>query len=169
MNRFLLAIGVMTALAAPSVARSADASTSYGAGPHGYDWQIGTWSCTNPTPSAVSGPAHQTMTVTRTASGALLFHSTGTNFDVTSYNVYVPSKKMWLGPFSTGDGTYGNESTSQTGTRIVWVGSTYFPDSGKTMPTRDTYVNSANKTTDVGEVNSGGVWKKQYSITCTKT
>jgi hypothetical protein len=86
-----------------------------------------------------------------------------------NYNVYVPSKKMWISPVSAADGTYGSESTSQTGTKIVWAGSTYFPDSGKTMPTRDTIVNSPNKTTDLGELSSGAVWKEQYNITCTRT
>lgn len=169
MNRFLLAIAVVLAAIAPSAARSADASTSYGVGPHGYDWQIGTWSCLNSTPSVESGPAHQTMTVTKAENGAIVFHTIGTNFDFTSYDVYVPGKKMWLGPYSGSDGTYGNESTSETGKKVVWVGSTYFPDTGKTMPTRDTYVNSAGKYTDLGEINSGGVWKKQYVLTCTKS
>jgi hypothetical protein len=164
------AAAAIIAIGAPSMARAEMTSpATYGAGPHGYDWEIGTWSCTNDTPSAESGPAAQTVTITKTSSGAIFFHTTGTNFDFTSYNVYVPSKKMWLGPYSGADGTYGNESTSQTGKKVVWVGSTYFADSGRTMPTRDTYVNSANKYTDLGEISSGGVWKKQYNMTCTKT
>jgi hypothetical protein len=164
------AAAAIIAIGTPSMARAEVASTAmYGAGPHGYDWEIGTWSCTNDSPSAESGPADQTLTVTKTSSGALLFHTTGTNFDFTSYNTYVPSIKMWLSPYSGADGTYGNESTSQTGKKVVWVGSTHFADSGKTMPTRDTYVNSPNKYTDLGEFSSGGVWKKQYNMTCTKT
>lgn len=160
----------MIAILAPSVAHSQMMSDdAYGAGPHGYDWMVGTWSCTNPNPSKTSGPAHQTQTVTKANGGAILFHITGANMDYSNYDVYVASKKMWVSPVSGADGTYGNESTSDTGKRIVWVGSTFFPDSGKTMPTRDTFANSANKFTDLGETNSGGVWKTAYKITCTKT
>lgn len=159
---------VATPCAAPAQSTMMSSST-YGVGPHGYDWQIGTWSCTNPTPSAMSGPAHQTETFSKTNGGAILFHTTGTNYDFSAYNVYVPSKKMWINPYSGADGTYGSESTSQTGKKIVWVGSTYFPELGKIVPTRDTYVNSPNKVTDLGELSSGGVWKEQYNITCTRT
>jgi hypothetical protein len=143
--------------------------STVGAGPGGYDWQIGTWSCINPAPSAASGPAHQTETISKTSGGAILIHTTGTDFDFSDYDVYVPTKKMWVSPVSGADGTYGSESTSQTGKKIVWAGSAYFPDSGKTMPTRDTVVNSPNKYTDLGEFNSGGAWKELYNITCTRT
>ncbi len=127
-----------------------DAAT-YGAGPHGYDYQIGTWTCANPAPSPISGPAHQTMTVTKVSDGVLLFRTTGTNYDFTSNNIYVSAKNRWTNPYSGSDGSYGDESTSQTGSKTVWVGSTYFPKMGKMVQTRDTYVNSASKYTDLGE------------------
>jgi hypothetical protein len=169
MYRSLLIIGALALALAPLVAQAQMTSAATtGVGPHGYDWQIGTWSCTNPMPSAMGGPAHQSMTVTKTSTGALLFHTTGTNFDFSAYDMYVPSKQMWVSPYSGADGTYGSESTSQTGKKTVWVGSSYFPEMGKTMPTRDTYVNSSNKYTDLGEYSSGGVWKTQYNVTCTK-
>lgn len=171
MKRFLFAISMIAAVVTPSVARSADASAAYGVGPHGYDWQIGTWSCVNSMPSinSESGPTHQMVTASKVSGGAILFHTTGTNFDFSDYNIYVPAKKMWLSPFSGNDGSYGTETTTQTGMKTVWVGSSYFPSSGKTMPTRDTYVNTANKYTDLGEYSIGGVWKKQYNVTCTRT
>lgn len=170
MHRPLL---VLSALALSLVPLTAQAQmtpgTALGAGAHGYDWEIGTWSCTNPTPSAMAGPAHQTTTVTKTSTGALLFHTTGANFDFSAYYIYLPNKQMWMSPYSGADGSFGSESTSQAGKKTVWVGSTYFPETQKTMPTRDTYVNSVNKYTDLGEYSSGGAWRMQYNVTCTKT
>ena len=111
MKRFLLAVASGILLAAPCVARAAMtpmASSTYGAGPHGYDWAIGTWSCRNAMPSPMGGPAKQMLTVTR-ANGVLMYHDIGTNFDQTWYNVYVPGTKSWTSPFVVSDGTYGTE------------------------------------------------------------
>lgn len=171
MKKLLWAAIAMIAIVAPSVVRSQTMSTGmYGAGPHGYDWMIGTWSCVNSMPATPDGgPTHTTTTVTRTSAGSLLLRTTGTNFDVVSYDIYVPSKKMWLSPFALSDGTYGRESTSQTGRNVVWVGSAYDGVSGNMMATRDTYVNTAAKYTDLGENRVGGVWKALYNVTCTKS
>jgi hypothetical protein len=82
-KRFLLGFRAAAfVLLAPAVTWAEPSSGAYGAGPNGYDWQIGTWSCTNPTPSAISGPAKQTQTVTKISSGALLFHTIGANFQL---------------------------------------------------------------------------------------
>ncbi len=170
MKRFLLAVASGILLAAPCVARAAMtpmASSTYGAGPHGYDWAIGTWSCRNAMPSPMGGPAKQMLTVTR-ANGVLMYHDIGTNFDQTWYNVYVPGTKSWTSPFVVSDGTYGTESTSQTGKKIVWTGTAYLP-SGKSMRVRDTDAIGNGKYADLGEYLSGGSWKTQYSVTCTKT
>jgi hypothetical protein len=140
----------------------------YGAGPRGYDWAIGTWSCINRMPSATGGTATQTLKVAR-AGGAIFFRSTSASFDAAWYDVYVPGKKMWVSPFILSDGTYGSESTTQSGRRVVWTGSAVFAGSGRPQNVRDTYVNSATKLTDLGEVMSAGVWKVQFNITCTKT
>ena len=113
--------------------------------------------------------AHSTVTITKTNSGAILFHHVGPNFDSVWYDVYVPAKKMWASPSSADDGSYTNESTSQTGKTVVWSGSTYYPSSGKTFEWRDTFVNGAEKFSYVGEQRSGGTWQKQYAQTCTKT
>jgi hypothetical protein len=170
MKKSLCAIGVAFAVLVPSAALpQMTSSADYGNGPHGYDWMVGTWSCTNSMPSPMGGPAQTTLTVSKTNGGVIFYRSTGTNFDNSWYNVYVPSKKMWISPFIVSDGSYGTESTSQTGGKIVWVGTAYDGGSGKTMAIRDTNVAGANKYTDLGEARFAGVWKEQYKVTCTRT
>lgn len=170
MKRILYALVAMTAVVAPSVARAQmTANAVYGAGAHGYDWAIGTWSCTNTMPSPMGGPTQTTLTVSKANNGAVFYRSTGANFDNVWYNVYLPAKRMWTSPFILADGSYGTESTSQTGKKIVWVGSAYFGSSGKMMPIRDTNVIGPDKYTDLGEYRSGGVWKAQYNVACTRT
>jgi hypothetical protein len=165
---WVFALALIVAPCAAKASPTAMSSAMYGAGPHGYDWEIGTWSCTNSTPSAMGGPSTQTLTVTRTSGGAILYHSTGTNFDNAWYNVYQPKTRSWVSPFILNDGSYGTESTSQTGTKIVWTG-TAVDASGKSMRIRDTNMLSATKYTDLGEFQSAGAWKEQYNVTCTKS
>src|SRR5690349_11117835 len=89
MKQFLFAAASIVLLVAPSAAHAATtpmAASTYGVGPHGYDWALGTWSCHNAMPSSMGGPATQTLTVTR-AAGAIMYHATGPNFDNTWYNV----------------------------------------------------------------------------------
>jgi hypothetical protein len=170
MQKFLSSIALAALAVAPYAAQGQMMSTSmYGAGPHGYDWEVGTWSCTNTMPSPMGGPTNTTLRVTRTSAGAIFYRSTGANFDNSWYNVYVPSKKMWVSPFIVSDGSYGTESTAQTGKKIVWTGSAYFAGSGKTMQIRDTNVIAPTKYSDLGEVRSGGTWKTQYNVSCTRT
>jgi hypothetical protein len=147
--------------------RPALAAATYGAGPHGYDWAIGTWSCTNGVPSPVGGPSKQTLVVSRANGGAILYHATGENFDNTWYNIYVPSTKSWVSPFIISNGSYGNESTMGSGTKIVWTGTAY-NSSGKMMHIRDTNTIAPTKYSDLGEYESSGGWKTQYSVSCTK-
>ena len=168
MKRFLCALAVTALVVVPSVARSQTIPSTVGAGPHGYDWNVGTWSCTNSmAASPMGGPTSTTETVSRTSSGAILYHTTGNNFDFSFYNVYVPKKKMWVSPFSGADGSHGSESTTQTGRKIVWPGTAFDP-AGKSMQVRDTLVYESTKYSDLGEYLSAGTWKKQYRITCTR-
>jgi hypothetical protein len=173
MKKFLFYVALAAVALAPAAAQSqmmSATTTVYGAGAHGFDAFVGTWSCTNVMPSPMGGPTHTTLTVARTSlPGVIYYHSVGTGFDNAWYNVYVPSKKMWQSPFIVSDGSYGTETTTQTGKKIVWVGTAYFAASGKTMSIRDTNVNSPNKYTDLGEVQSGGAWKTQYSVSCTRS
>jgi hypothetical protein len=173
-KRFYWLVTLMVLAVATSAAQANSTAWSpamAGVGAHGYDWQIGTWSCTNSMPSAMGGPASQMLTVTRTNGGAVMFHTTGENLDVVAYNVYVAKTKTWLGPYALADGSYGTESTTQTGKTTVWAGPEFFAAMGKTTQARDTYVVlSATKYTDLGEYQSGdGTWKTQYNTTCTKT
>lgn len=151
----------------PFAAPAATSGPAYGAGPHGYDWAIGSWSCVNAMSSAMGGPARQTLTVRKTDGGAIYYRSTGTNFDNSWYNVYVPSKRMWVSPFIVADGSYGTESTMQSGPKIVWVGTATDGTTNRTMQIRDTEVITANHYSDYGEMRTlTGHWKEQYNVVC---
>ena len=169
MKRLLLPIMLTIFALAPCAVHSQTMSaSSYGVGPNGFDWAVGTWSCANSMPSPMGGPTSQTLTITKTNGGAIMYHFTGGNFDYVSYNVYMPKTKSWISPFILADGTYGTESTNQTGAKIVWTG-TATDATGTTVQVRDTNVFQASKYTDLGEVQSGGAWKAQYKLTCTKS
>jgi hypothetical protein len=60
------------------------------------------------------------------------------------------------------------ESTSRTGSKSCGPAG-YFADSGKTLPIRDTNVNSLNTFAELGEVRSNGAWKTESSVNCTRT
>lgn len=169
MKRFFLSIVLTTFVLIPCAVHSQTMSPSTnGVGPNGFDWAVGTWSCTNSMPSPMGGPSSQTLTVTKTGNGALMYHVTGTKFDETWYNVYLPQAKSWVSPFTYADGTYGTESTTQTGAKLVWTGAAT-DATGKTTQIRDTTTFEGSKYTDLGEVQSGGTWKTQYNSTCTKS
>ena len=169
MKSFLCTIALGTLMVIPSIARSQTIPSTVGAGAHGFDWQVGTWSCTNSMPATpFGGPSTQTENVSRTSGGAILYHITGNNFDGSAYNVYVPTKKMWVSPVSLADGTYGTESTTQSGKKIVWTG-TIVDAAGKTTQIRDTNVYGDTKYTDLGESLSAGTWKAQYKLTCARS
>jgi hypothetical protein len=167
---YMLIVLVISSSAAQALPTAWSPSMA-GVGPHGYDWEIGNWSCTNSMPSTpMGGPSSETLTATRTNTGALLFRTTGANYDSVYYNRYDAKSKMWLSPFALADGSYGSESTTQTGKTTVWSGQVFFAPSRKTIPTRDTYVIiSSTKLTDLGENQIGGSWKPQYNYSCTKT
>jgi hypothetical protein len=99
------------------------------------------------------------------------FRNTGQDFDSTGYLVYVAKSKSWLNPFTVAEGSYGSESTTQTGKKIVYTGSFYNATSGKTVESRDTYTTADDlkSQTDLGEFMSGGTWKALYNTTCTKS
>jgi hypothetical protein len=148
-------------------AQSIMSTSMIGVGAHGYDWLIGTWTCTNSAPSAMAGPAIVTLRASRgTAGSALILRGTGKNFDSSGYLIYAPPR--WLNPSAFADGSHERESTLQIGNKVVWTGS-YINASGTSMQVRDTYVSpSLTKYTDLGEYQTGGAWKKLYTITCTK-
>jgi hypothetical protein len=169
MKRFYCSMVLIALAVAPGAAQSQMMSASmYGLGPHGFDWVVGTWSCTNTMPSPMGGPARTTLRVIRTSSGAIFYRSIGTGFDNSWYNVYSAKTKSWTSPFIVSDGSYGTETTSQTGRTIVWTGMAY-DASGKMMRIRDTNVNSPKRYSDLGEVWSGGTWKTQYNVTCVRS
>jgi hypothetical protein len=139
-----------------------------GAGSHGYDFLIGTWSCKNSIPSPMGGPAATTLTIARSAMGAYVIHVSGANFDSMGYTVYDAKSKMWWNPSAYSSGAYGTESSAGTGKKSVWTGP-ITDASGKTMQQRDTYTWSPNSFLDVYQLEMNGSWKTEGNTTCTKT
>jgi hypothetical protein len=160
---------------APCAARPqsmTSSSLTQGAGAHGYDFLLGTWSCVNSLPpTPMSGPTNTTVTFSRSDQGpTLLFRGTSKNFDVTGYIVYAAKTKTWWNPAALADGSYSDESTTASGKSVLWTGPYFDAGSGKTSQIRDTYtLVTANKYTDLGELQSGGAWKTINKSTCTKS
>jgi hypothetical protein len=157
-------------LAGPVLADTAMSASTVGAGPHGYDFLVGTWTCTNPmSATALGALASTTLTVTKLQGGALIAKSASPNGDVTSYYSYLPKTKTWNSPYADSGGKYGTESTQQSGKIIRWVG-TYNDTDGTVTPIRDTFTMlSMTKQYDLSEAKIGGVWKVTAKITCTKS
>jgi len=116
----------------------------------------------------LGGPSTQTEQVSRGTSGAILSHITGNNFELYSYSLYEPATKKWTAPFVAADGSYGTESTMQSGKKIAWTG-ILVDKAGRTTQVRDTDVYAGSSFTDLGESLLGGTWKTEYKITCTKS
>jgi hypothetical protein len=171
MKKFLSLAMLAMLVLAPSAARTQTSTNMIGVGPHGYDFLIGSWTCTNTTPTPMAGPSVSKFTASRSNQGSsLVIRTSGKNFDSTSYLTYVPAAKTWWTPSAFADGSYETESTTQSGKKVVFSGSYFNAASGKTTQVRDTFVQPSIATyTDLGEYQAGGVWKKQYNITCTKT
>jgi hypothetical protein len=155
---------------APCVAQSQSNPMAVGVGPHGYDFLIGTWSCTNSMPSRMGGPSSTTLTFARSAAGSISVHVTGTNFDALGYAGYTAKTKTWWNPSAVGNGDYSTESSQQTGKKTVWTGQYFDGSTGKATPIRDTYtIDSLSVYKDLSEARIGGTWKTQAKTTCTKS
>ena len=175
MKRLVVALTACTAVLAPSLAGPALGATpmsisAVGAGPHGYDFMVGTWSCTNPMqPSELGSLASTTLTVTKVKDGNIMIRTASPNGDVTSYNAYLAKTKTWYAPFADSGGKYGTETTQGTGKTIRWLGTFYDAD-GTMRPIRDTFTMlSMTKQVDLSEAKVGGVWKATAKTTCTKS
>jgi hypothetical protein len=164
----LATLGVLSVL--PLAANATMTPSMVGVGPHGYDWLIGSWSCQKSMPTAMSGPAATTLTVTRGVNGTLPIHISGTNFDSLAYTVYDPKTKTWWNPSIYSSGDYSTESSAQTGVKTLWTGLYYHGSTGKSMQIRDTYTMvGMTKFSDLSQAQVGGVWKTQASTTCSKS
>ena len=173
MKSLVIVLAASAAVLAPSFAGPALADTSMssvGAGPHGYDYMVGTWSCTNPMQSSELGAlASTSLTATKLKDGSIMIRTASPNGDVTSYSAYLPKTKTWYAPFADSGGKYGTESTHGSGKTIHWVGSFYDTD-GTMTPIRDTFTMlSMTKQVDLSEAKVGGVWKVTAKATCTKS
>ena len=170
MRRFFACTALLALAIAPSIARSESPTSvsSVGVGAHGYDWLIGTWTCSNAAPSAMSGPTATTLTVTRNGAGALSIHTAGANFDGLGYVVYAAKTKTWWNPTALATGDYSTESSMQTGKKTVWTGTFY--SGGKSNAIRDTYtMTTMTAFKDLSEAQLNGAWKTEAKTTCTKS
>jgi hypothetical protein len=175
MKQLTIALAAYAAVLAPGLAGPALGDTpmsmsAVGAGPHGYDWLVGTWSCTNTMrPSELGALASTTLTATKLKDGSIIVRTASPNGDVTSYYAYLPKTKTWYTPFADSGGKYGTETTQQTGKTIRWLG-TFYDTDGTATPIRDTFTMlSMTKQADLSEAKVGGVWKITAKTTCTKS
>ncbi len=169
----LLAIAVAASTLVPSLAARASSSmamSAVGAGPSGYDWYVGTWSCKNTmAPSKLGALQSSTFTASKLKDGNIAIHAMSPNGDVGAYNSYDPKSKTWYSPFADAGGNYGSESTQQSGQTILWTG-TFYSAGGEATPIRDTYtMHSMTEQYDLSEAQIGGVWKATAKTTCTKS
>ncbi len=175
MKRLVVALAACAAALSPTVAGPAFgypmmSASTVGAGPHGYDWMVGTWSCTNPMQASELGAlSSTTITATKVKDGGIIVRTASPNGDVTSYYAYLPSTKTWYTPFADSGGKYGTETTKETGKTIHWIG-TFNDTNGSVTPIRDTFTMlSMTKQVDLSEAKMGGVWKVTAKTTCTKS
>lgn len=171
MTKYFFFVALALMLAAPGAVRAQSVTMASGvsAGPHAYDWMLGTWICKNTIPTPLSGPAIQKLTATRsTMPGVIVWRYTATNFDQYGFISYNAKTKTWWSSWAYPSGATGNESTVQSGRKTVWTGTIYDP-SAKPFEIRDTYtIYSSAKFNDTGEDMSSGTWKPGYNGTCTR-
>lgn len=99
--KYLAILGALALAIAPATGLAQSAVTM-GEGPHGYDFLIGTWSCVNPNPGPMTGPASTTMIGTAAnAHNAIALHITGTGLDGSSFIAYNATSKVWSSPEPT--------------------------------------------------------------------
>lgn len=171
--RKLLGFCAFAALvAAPGiVGAQSSMMSSASMGSHAYDWMLGTWTCTNSIPSALAGPAMQTLTATRSSTtGAIIWRYTGKGYDQYGFLSYVPKTGTWWFSWAYPGGSVGNESSTQTGKKTAWTGMIFDASTGKHLHIRDTYtMYGATKFNDTGEDDSSGTMKTGYNGTCVKS
>jgi hypothetical protein len=165
---FFLAAAIAASLCTVSAQASMPMS-SVGAGAAGYDWQVGTWSCTNSmAPSMLGALQSTTSTISKLKDGSFVIHTMSPNGNVTAYNTYAAKSNTWSGPFADSGGYYGSESTQGTGKTIRWTGM-FYSRSGAATPIRDTYTMlSMSKQYDLSEAKVDGAWKVTAKTTCSK-
>lgn len=175
MKPLIAALAARAALLVPMLCGTARADSmmsmsSVGAGPHGYDYMVGTWSCRNTMhPTALGALAATYMTASKLKDGNIMIRTASPNGDVTAYDAYLAKTKTWYGPFADSGGKYGTETTQGSGKTIRWVG-TFYDTDGSATPIRDTYTMlSMTKQLDVSEAKVGGAWKVVAKTTCTKS
>jgi hypothetical protein len=175
MKRLIIALAAYAVILAPSLAGPVLGDTpmsvsAVGVGSHGYDWMVGTWSCTNPMhPSELGALASTTITATKVKDGNIMIRTASPNGDVTSYSTYLAKTKTWYAPYADSGGKYGTETTQDTGKTIRWIG-TFYDTDGTVTPIRDTFTMlSMTKQVDLSEAKVGGVWKVMAKTTCTKS
>jgi hypothetical protein len=173
MKPWIIVFAAVSMVLSRAVTQAAPAPMSFsavGAGPNGYDWLVGTWSCKNSMqPSKLGALASTSLTATKMKDGSIALHTASPNGDVTVYYAYISSSKSWYSPFADSGGNYGYESTQGSGKTILWTG-TFYLTNGSVTPIRDTFTMlGMTKQYDRSEAKVGGVWKIVAKTTCTKS
>lgn len=172
MKGSIIAAAVFAAAFIPIFAPGATnmSMTAVGSGANGYDWLVGTWTCTNTMAASTLGSLPSTpFTASKVRDGNIVVRTASPNGDVTAYYAYVPKTKVWYSPFADSSGYYGYESSPQSGKTIQFTGMFYMT-SGAPVPIRDTYTMlSMRKYYDLSEAKVAGAWKATAKTTCTKS
>jgi hypothetical protein len=172
MRKFLVLCAFAGLIAAPGAVRAQSSMMSgAGMGAHAFDWLIGTWTCQNSIPSALGGPAVQTLTATRSSTtGAIIWRYTAKGYDQYGFLSYAPKSGTWWFSWAYPGGSIGNESTKDTGKKTHWTGFIFDSSLGHNMHIRDTYtMYGSTKFNDLGEDDSTGTMKPGYNGTCVKS
>lgn len=101
MKKLFVLVAFAALLGAPAAvcAQSSMMMSGAGTGPHAYEWMLGTWTCQNAIPSALAGPAVQTLTATRgNIAGTIVWRYTGTDYDQYGFLAYAPKTKRGGSP-----------------------------------------------------------------------
>lgn len=169
MKKFVFLAATAVLVLSPCIAHG-QSTSGYGVGPHGWDYYIGKWTCTNTMASGVSGPASVTVQISASSAGTpLFFRATGQNFDQSGYVSYSARTKTWFNPTAYADGSYSFESTTQTGKKTTWSGTYFNAGTGTTVQERDTYTLFPGRYNDLNQTKIGGVWKTTGNEVCTKS
>jgi len=170
MNKLFFMMSLAALVLAPLGAHAQNTPAMVGAGPHGYDFLIGKWTCTNSMPSPMGGPSTTALTVAKAADGSLFIHSTAAGYDSAGYVGYAPKTKIWSNPATFGTGNTSYEWTHQTGKTTTWTGSYFVAADRKQIAIRDTYtIAGMTSFSDLSQAQAGGVWKTIAKTTCTKS
>lgn len=184
MKKLPALVGLLFAIvgAGPAHAESTSGPlTVIGVGSHGFDFIIGRWICTNSMTTQLGqsrapfglpyAPPTVSYAYRAEADGSLSWIlSVPAISDASTGRLhYAAETKAWSMSYTAPSGWYGEQSTHDTGQKVVWTGSEW--DANKRpMTARDTWTfSSPTKYLDLGEYLVSGRWFVAADSTCTRS